>query len=426
MKLIHHALRHLLVPFLLIFTIWGATFYFLIIHEINDETNDTLENYKELIIRSAIRDSSFLKSHDGLMTRYYIREIPKEKADVDKVRFFDTTTYIEIEMEYEPVRVLQTCFRMADDRYYELTIEMSTLEKDDMIETIATSIAICYLLLILCMLIVSHWAFRKSTRPLYKLLDWLDRFRVGQPHEPLDNPTSVHEFKTLNQVVEESTRRSTELYNKQKQFVENAAHELQTPLAVCVNKLELLAENPNCTERQLEEIASLHQTVSGIVRLNKSLLLLSRIDNRQFPDEKEIRLDQQIQAQLDDLEMLYEDKKIKVDTSRLEPLPVQMNESLATALTINLLKNAFVHNHEGGTIEVVSDQRHLLVANTGEHPGELDRDRLFARFGKQSQRKESNGLGLAIVKSIAELYGFKLSYRYHSEKHIFQIFFPER
>ena len=162
MKLIHHALRHLLIPFFLIFTIWGTVFYFLIIHEINDETNDTLENYKELIIRSAIRDSSFLKNHDGLMTRYYIREIPKEEADVDKVRFFDTTTYIEIEMEYEPVRVLQTCFRMADDRYYELTIEMSTLEKDDMIETIATSMAIFYLLLILCVLIVSHWAYSSS------------------------------------------------------------------------------------------------------------------------------------------------------------------------------------------------------------------------------------------------------------------------
>ena len=362
MKLIHHALRHLLIPFLLIFTIWGAVFYFLIIHEINDETNDTLENYKELIIRSAIRDSSFLKSHDGLMTRYYIREIPKEEADVNEVRFFDTTTYIEIEMEYEPVRVLQTCFRMADDRYYELTIEMSTLEKDDMIETIATSMAIFYLLLILCVLIVSHWAFR-----------------------------SVHEFKTLNQVVEESTRRSTELYNKQKQFVENAAHELQTPLAVCVNKLELLAENPDCTERQLEEIASLHQTVSGIARLNKSLLLLSRIDNRQFPDEKEIRLDQQIQAQLNDLEMLYEDKRIKIDTSRLEPLLVQMNESLATALTINLLKNAFVHNHESGTIEVESGQRHLLVANTGEHPGELDRDRWTVTVFSPVSGNKANG-----------------------------------
>lgn len=426
MKLIHHALRHLLIPFLLIFTIWGAVFYFLIIHEINDETNDTLENYKELIIRSAIRDSSFLKSHDGLMTRYYIREIPKEEADLDKVRFFDTTTYIEIEMEYEPVRVLQTCFRMADDRYYELTIEMSTLEKDDMIETIATSMAIFYLLLVLCVLIVSHWAFRKSTRPLYRLLDWLSKFQVGQPHEPLNNPTPVYEFKTLNQVVEESTRRSTELYNKQKQFVENAAHELQTPLAVCVNKLELLAENPDCTERQLEEIASLHQTISGIVRLNKSLLLLSRIDNRQFPDEKEIRLDKKIRIQINDLEMLYEDKAIQVDTSHLKPLTVHMNESLATALTINLLKNAFVHNHEGGTIEIVGDQGHLLVSNTGEQPGELNHDRLFTRFGKQNQRKESNGLGLAIVKSIADLYGFKLSYHYEAGKHIFQIFFPKR
>ncbi len=426
MKLIHYALKHLLFPFFLIFTIWGVVFYLLVLHEIEDETNDTLENHKEQIIRSALRDSTFLKNHDDLMSRYFIREVSEdEDVNVGEIRFFDSTRYVEIELEYEPVRVLQTYFRTEDGRCYELLVEISTLEKDDMIRTIAMSMGILYLLLIICVLLVNHWTFRSSTRPLYKLLDWLDHFRVGQPHEPLDNPTNIQEFRTLNQVVEESTRRSTELYNKQKQFVENAAHELQTPLAVCVNRLELLAENPDCTERQLDEIASLHQTVCGIIRLNRSLLLLSRIDNRQFPDEKPIRLDRLIAARLDDLKMLHEEQDIKVDTTRLSPLMFQMNESLASALILNLLRNAFAHNRQDGTIVVETSRNRLSVANTSNQP-ELDRDRLFARFGKQSQRSDSNGLGLAIVKSIADLYGLRISYNYKDGMHIFRIIFPEK
>ena len=129
MKLIHYTFRNLSIPLLIILTAWACCFYFVIMHEIDDETNDSLENYKEIIIKSVLADSTLLRDHVDIMTKYYIREVPEAEAELDKDEFFDSTTYIEIEMEYEPVRVLRTWFMTSDRKYYELTIETSTLEK---------------------------------------------------------------------------------------------------------------------------------------------------------------------------------------------------------------------------------------------------------------------------------------------------------
>ncbi len=238
MKLLHSTLRDLFIPILVIFAAWGCVFCLVILHEVEDETNDSLENYKEIIIRSALADSTMLKDHVDIMTRYYIREIPEDEAKLDKDEFYDTTVYIEIEQEYEPVRALRTCFMTKDHRFYELTLELSTLEQEDMIRAIIWSMAVLYIVLISCILFVIHRGFKKSLRPLYRLLGWLKDFQVGKDNPTLDNPTPIEEFRILNDTVQESAGQSDRLYNKQKQFVENAAHELQTPLAVCKDKLE--------------------------------------------------------------------------------------------------------------------------------------------------------------------------------------------
>ena len=114
MKLIHYTFRNLSIPLLIILTAWACCFYFVIMHEIDDETNDSLENYKEIIIKTVLADSTLLHDHVDIMTKYYIREVPESEADLDKDEFFDSTTYIEIEMEDEPVRVLRTWFMTAD------------------------------------------------------------------------------------------------------------------------------------------------------------------------------------------------------------------------------------------------------------------------------------------------------------------------
>lgn len=411
MKLIHYTFRNLSIPLLIILTAWACCFYFVIMHEIDDETNDSLENYKEIIIKTVLADSTLLHDHVDIMTKYYIREVPESEADLDKDEFFDSTTYIEIEMEDEPVRVLRTWFMTADRKYYELTIETSTLEKEDMAEAIFVSIIILYVSLLCCILLVSHFVFKSSFRPLYTLVKWLKEYRPGKQQAPLINQTKVEEFKILNQAIQTATNRSTEMYNQQKQFVENASHELQTPLAICMNKLELLSENPDCTEEQLSEIAGINHTLRGIIKMNKSLQLLSRIDNKQFPDTSEIDFNKLIDKYLPDFEDMYEYKNIHITYTETGTLIYTMNESLASTLLSNLLKNAFIHNIESGSIAISVTGRTLTISNSSESTG-LNEATLFNRFEKQTHKKESTGLGLAIVKSITSIYGIDIKYKY--------------
>lgn len=420
MKLLHYTLRNLLLPLLVLFAAWGVVFYFLILHEVDDETNDSLANYKEILIRSMLTDSTLLKDREDLMTRYSIREVPPEMAKPGEERFYDTEAYIELEGEYEPVRALRTYFMTADHRFYELTIQTSTLEKDDMVETILASMAVLYAALLLCMLLVVRFAFRKSFRPLYRLLDWLRRFHVGRPNPPLDNPTAISEFVILNRAVEESSLRSAELYARQKQFVENAAHELQTPLAICLNKLELFGEDPTCTEQQLESVAAIHRTLSRLVRLNKSLLLLSRIENRQFPDAETVSFNRLVREAAEGLEALYEERGITLTLEEQGEWQALLNPSLAATLVNNLMKNAYVHNREGGRVRVTLTRYSLTVANTGVE-GPLDAVTLFDRFSRQNGRKGSTGLGLAIVQSIARLYHLHVSYCFRDGMHCFEV-----
>lgn len=412
MKLIHYIIRNLSVTLLLIMTVWACCFYFIIMHEIEDETNDSLENYKEIIIKTVLADSTLLRDHVDIMTRYYIREVPESEADLDTDEFFDSTTYIEIEMEYEPVRVLRTWFMTSERKFYELTIETSTLEKEDMAEAIFWSIFVLYLTLLCCILLVSHFVFRSSFRPLYTLINWLKGYRLGKQPVPLVNETKVEEFRILNSAIETVMERNTAMYNQQKQFVENASHELQTPLAICMNKLELLSENPDCTEEQLSEIAGINDTLRGIIKMNKSLLLLSRIDNKQFPDTSEVNLNNLIGRFLPDFKEMYEHKNIQVVYTESATLLYKMNESLASTLISNLLKNAFTHNIENGTIAISLTERTLSIANSSETPA-LNEAILFNRFEKQTHKKESTGLGLAIVKSISTIYGIDIKYAYN-------------
>ncbi|MCL3851267.1 MULTISPECIES: HAMP domain-containing sensor histidine kinase [Parabacteroides] len=412
MKLIHYTFRNLSIPLLIILTAWACCFYFVIMHEIDDETNDSLENYKEIIIKTVLADSTLLHDQVDIMTKYYIREVPESEADLDKDEFFDSTTYIEIEMEDEPVRVLRTWFMTADRKYYELTIETSTLEKEDMAEAIFVSIIILYVSLLCCILLVSHFVFKSSFRPLYTLVKWLKEYRLGKHTTPLVNKTQVEEFDILNKAIQTTINRSTEMYNQQKQFVENASHELQTPLAICMNKLELLSENPDCTEEQLSEIAGINHTIRGIIKMNKSLLLLSRIDNKQFPDTSEIDFNKLINKYLPDFEDMHEYKNIHVTYSETGTLIYTMNESLASTLLSNLLKNAFIHNIENGSIAISVTGRTLTISNSSEST-RLNEATLFNRFEKQTHKKESTGLGLAIVKSITSIYGIDIKYEYN-------------
>lgn len=418
MKLIQYTNRTLCLLLFFLLGVWGVFFYFAIIDEIMDETDDTLENYREVIVNKVLMNPELLETQENIMNSYTIRPITDKEAEEYEEEFYDSMAYIETEDEFEPVRVMKSCFLASDDNYYELEIRISTLERDDMVEAIFKYLLTLYALLLLCIILGTYFVLRKSFKPLHKLLRWLDGVVPGKPVPALDNETKITEFRKLNESALAMSRRSEQAYQEQKQFIENAAHELQTPLAISRGKLELLAEGQNLSEGQLTEIDELYRTLGRAVKLNKSLLLLSRINNGQYPDKAEVNINELSRDLLPDLMDIYEHKDIKLTVDEEGECIVNMNESLAQILISNLLKNAFVHTVEQGEVKVIIDKYSFTVTNSGGKA--LNPEKIFQRFYRADMdKKESNGLGLAIVQSITKLYGMSISYSYADGNHTF-------
>lgn len=423
MNLLKYINRHMSVFLIILMGIWGIFFYYTIIDEVMDETDDTLENYRGIVVGKILADSTILKTEDRILHSYTIRPITEEEAYDYQERFYDSTVYIETEDEYEPVRVMKSCFRASDLNYYELELRLSTLERDDVVRAIFWYLITLYAILWLCTLLGTRFLLKKIFKPMRTLLSWLENISPDRKAPPLANNTKIKEFRTLIQAAIDMQARNERTYEEQKQFIENASHELQTPLAIALGKLELLAESECLCEKELKAIDELYGSLNRAVQLNKSLLLLSRIHNGQFPETTEVDLNKHIKSITGLLSEIYEDKQLDIRLHEKGPCTAYMNESLAHTLMNNLIKNAIVHSPEKGSVIIQTDENCVEITNDGETP--LDKDKMFNRFYKGGSRyKDSIGLGLSIVQSITQYYHIKLQYNFDGHHH-FLLKFPK-
>ena len=419
MKLVYYTYRKISLLLFVLMTVWGVLFYYAIIDEVVDETDDTLENYAGILMEHALHDPSVLETEGSLMSFYKFLPISEEEGRHYREVFYDSTVYIELEDEDEPVRVMRTAFRMPDGQFYELTLMISILERDDMVEAMLWYLGALFLLFLICTSVGIQLVLKGVFRPLHKLLDWLHGIQPGKEVPVLENPTKIREFRQLSGAAVDMGNRSYKAYEEQKQFIENASHELQTPLAIVRGKIELLAENESMTEEQLKELDEIYTTLGRAVRLNKSLLLLSRIENGQYTETEDVSVDEVLDELLPDLMDIYEGKKIHlVRTKETEPFVIRCNLSLAQILVSNLVKNSLVHNREGGELHIATTPSSLTIMNSGEHP--LDGEKLFRRFYRSIDgKKDSTGLGLAIARSIALSASLSLTYKWQEGMHLF-------
>ena len=421
MKLLSYTYRKLALLLFLLMAVWGVLFYYAIIDEVVDETDDTLENYGEILVESALHDPSILETEGSLMSFYKFTPISEEEGRHYRQVFYDATVYIELEDEDEPVRVMCTAFRMPDGQYYELKLMISILERDDMVEAMLWYLGALFLLFLICTSIGIQLVLKGVFRPLHRLLDWLHCIQPGKEAPPLDNPTKIREFRQLSDAALDMGNRSYKAYEEQKQFIENASHELQTPLAIVRGKVELLAESEGMTEQQMEQLDEIYATLGRAVKLNKSLLLLSRIENGQYTEMEDVSVDEILDELLPDLMDIYEHKQVRLIRKREEqPFIIRCNHSLAQILVSNLVKNSLLHNREGGELQVLTTPTSLVIKNTGDVP--LDGEKLFRRFYHgMDGKKDSTGLGLAIARSIALSSSLKLTYEWQDGMHTFRL-----
>ncbi len=212
------------------------------------------------------------------------------------------------------------------------------------------------------------------------------------------------------------------VYQANRQFTQNAAHELQTPLTVIKVHAESLLQTPNLSENQAESIGAILHNINKLSRLNSALVLLSKIEHGHFPDEETVDFCDVIDATLELFDDMIEVKGLQIERQFSNPFIVNMSVSLAEILIANLIQNAVRHNLEGGQIKIETSGKELVISNTGALLTAQPKQ-LFNQFYRESDAEEGLGLGLSIVKRIVDQSGLLAIYQYEEGFHAMKISF---
>lgn len=422
MKLLNHTSKYLAILLLPLITIWAVIFYYAMLDEIYDSLDDGLENQKILLLQRLPTHPEILDHNDLDLWNHAITPISKSHYERFEERYADTLMYMLNEQDFEPVRIYES--KMAyNNAYYKVKFITSMVEEDDLIQDLITYLIVLYALLMITIVILNNLMLKKIWQPFQSLMAQLRTFRIEKNHQIQTMDTTIEEFKLLNTSVTTLINQSRARYLEQQHFIEDAAHELQTPLAISINKLELFLENTNLSVGEVKTMAAILDNLGRLTRLNKSLLLLSKIENRQFVDTEVIDFNLLITSIINDFEDLASHKNITLHLKAVSILTFQMNKDLAVILLTNLIKNAIVHGQQNNTVTIEIKDKNIAVCNFGIGEA-LDPHTVFLRFKKVSTDKKSTGLGLAIAKSISEKYGINLQYAYN-EQHGFYLHFTK-
>ncbi len=415
MKLLTVTTRYYLLLFFLILGVWSLVFYFVLKGQVYQNSDEVLLNRKNQIL-SIVRRTRQIPAPDDPYNDFVIHPLTRTRISSlpRNDQYSDTLIYEPTDQEFDEYRKLKTAFTLQGQPY-EVVIFKPRLESTEMINTLSITLPLLYVVLVIGLVVTSRKLSKSIWQPFYTALLQLQQFRIDQ-ESPLALPaTSIEEFKELQESVTELTGRSQEMYGQQKQFIENASHEIQTPLAIIQSKLELLLQHP-INEQQAAILSDIGSATERLSKLNSALLLLSKIENNQFTDRTSVLLKPMVEQILTYFEEQAEKYQLLVKVDIPEDAHVHTNPALAEILLTNLIKNAFVHNITGGRVQIRVMNRTIHIENSGE-PLEVPAYTLFKRFHKQSNTKGGLGLGLAIVKAICQVNKWKVQYTYQNKSH---------
>ncbi len=417
MKLINKTTRSFLFACLIATVIGGILCYIFLRKVLDDEVTEQLLLQKMKIEKQVLRNGQLPDNFLSLIDSIWIQPASQPIPELIK----DTTFYASAEHELLDCR--QISFGIQTDKgYFKVNIRKTLYESDELMIALFIVFTGVMLLLVSMLFFVNYRVSRRIWQPFYETLNLLQTFKITQKESLAFHTTDIQEFQTLQKNLSALTEQVRREYQSLKSFTENASHELQTPLAVIGSNLELLLQDNNLTEAQMQQMGYLIEYLGKLSKLNQTLLLLTKIENRQFDTAQSIDFSACLQDKLNLLDVWIQHKNLQVNTSIQPQVTLQINEFLADVLLNNLLSNAIKYNLQEGEIVIELTWNFLLIKNKGVRPT-IPTEQLFERFKKDSAHAESMGLGLALVKQICDTYHFEVTYLYKNGWHIVTVNF---
>jgi signal transduction histidine kinase len=423
MRLLQVNLRGLLLYSFVLVLVSIPVSLFLVRAIINEEVDESIADQSDQFVHH-IRTFEYLDDLetdlmvlDQLSSNIHVKPV----SEVSPERIYSSVViYDSAERKESPLRQLESFFEVKG-KPYKLTVRMSMVDNDDLILTISIVQISLSILLATGLLVLNARLSRRIWKPFYKMLDHLKAYELDKNESFPIEKSRIVEFDDLNLAVNQLTERNRKVFLQQKEFIEDASHELQTPIAVFQGKLDMLMQSPTLSQSDAETILELESTAQRMSRLNKNLLLLSKIDNEQFAVSAVLDVEEIIENQLKSLYAMAEIDGIRIVTS-LEPLAIHADRTLIEVLLTNIFHNAIRYSPKDEDITITLQGSTLSVSNKGQE-SRLTIDQMTQRFRKESSHPNSIGLGLAIVRKICDTYRYSLGYSFKNGTHTFTVEF---
>ncbi len=419
MKLLNRTIKNYLLFSVVLVCICTPLFYVamqkLLLSRMDEELREHKEEFGESVAH--LKTEKDLKLYH-LMTREFlltpIDTLPK--SDI----IFTEDIIDKTGEDVVPHRILKSGVTI-NGKNYELQIKESLVDNGRLITSIMGIQIIMLTLMLTGFTFINRRLSKIIWGPFYIILDKLKKYHIDQD-QSLELPrSSTAEFRDLSAVIKQLVEKNHEAYLSQKEFTENASHEIQTPLAICRTKLELLSQTKELTQEQAELVGALSEASDRISRLNRNLLLLAKIENQQFREQENIDVVVLTEKLLKQQEEQIKLKNISLEVLHDDSLIVNSNAALIEILLSNLITNSIRHSIASSTINLTIRNKMFQLSNKGasfNFP-----DKIFDRFHRESKSGNGSGLGLAIAKKICDTEGYSIAYSFDASTHHFTISF---
>ena len=248
-------------------------------------------------------------------------------------------------------------------------------------------------------------AVRQGLTPLRRLSS-----RLAQRHEddlsPLTIDMTYAELKPVVTTFNELLNKLRGKVQRERDFVQDAAHELRTPMAVISAQAHVLARAASEAER-LQAEGALESAIARASHLARQLLALASLDESRSAPMQRMDLAHLLQTMLAQAMPLARQRCIELSLDAPESLSLESDMAALQSIVMNLIDNGVRYGREGGQLAVTlqnsPDHITLIVADDGPGIPETERTHIFERFVRGSgQDIPGSGLGLAIVKQAVQ------------------------
>ncbi len=337
---------------------------------------------------------------------------------------FDSLMYDNVEKEDIPYRLIR--FSAQTIRYnYIVTIKKSEIESNDLALTIFISLMLVFGLFCIMLFVSNYFFSRKLWSPFLETITVIKNLKINDRSTNVEFPTThIQEFNELNRSLQQMLERIKSDFLRMKDFSENASHELQTPLTIIHSKLESLLQSKELNKEDAKLISQALESAVRLSRLNKTLLLLTKIENRQFEQKQTINFSEVFTKYLELYSDMISGNKLRVELNKEEEFYWNLHSVLADILISNLLGNAIKHNIQNGNLLINVKREGFQISNTGLEP-EFPTELLFYRFKKSNHSSDHLGLGLALVKEIVDTNGLEISYTFQNGIHTVRLYISD-